>query len=335
MEKQTELQLYADILIIGETIVKSADGSIVSSIINGITSYVKDHIDNDNKVGSVIAMLAPGAIEVMLGGLSGLIFGTLASMFHINIANAIKSIVDTLTPHIESKTVTSEHIESATQNAIQQAITPLTEEEQKTLEKSSFDKSIQDARFVKLAVIAYDNNLLKEASFFNTVLGKSMNFLTKIISTVFKVVLASAGFMVAGDIANSLIGRPSVISGTEKGGKSTEQTESEVISKQTKFPLKKSYSPENKNTDNDWIENISNNKSSIEQMLFSFAKDVYDGLDDKEQIVLSSPAFQTVVERIIWLNHSSPGAPMVYIPSYLHSKKQIVDFFIDDVANRA
>jgi len=338
----SKARLCEDILIvdylINDQIIKKADGFSVSSLINGVSSYVSSHIDKDNEVASIASLLVPGVILMMVPGPVGVLLGTFAAMFHINIANILKSVIDQLKPHIETKTITSGHIDSAVQSATQENTKPLSTNDVANILKDSFDQSMQNARFGKMAMIIATSGWFsgKNAAELSKKQGVTQNIVSRVLSLILKVAFASAGMMIVGDAANALLGRPSAMTGTEKGGKPTNSVQSvpEPTSKQKKFPINSSYSQEKKNTDENWIENVENNKSSIEQMLISFAKDVYSGLSGKEETILSSPAFETVVERIVWFNHASENAPMVFIPTYFHSKKQIVDFFIDDVAER-
>jgi hypothetical protein len=83
------------------------------------------------------------------------------------------------------------------------------------------------------------------------------------------------------------------------------------------------------------IENIPNNTSSISNMLVNFAKEVYDSLNGKESLITSSSGFNVVKDRIVWYNRTSAGAPFIAIPKYFISKKHIVDYFIDEVAEKS
>jgi hypothetical protein len=66
-----------------------------------------------------------------------------------------------------------------------------------------------------------------------------------------------------------------------------------------------------------------------------FAKDVYEGLDGKESIISNTAGFRAVADRISFFNRNSLNSPEVWIPSEFKSKKQMVDYFIDDVAEKA
>ena len=101
-------------------------------------------------------------------------------------------------------------------------------------------------------------------------------------------------------------------------------------SKQTKFPPNPSYNDENHS--GAWGVSVSNDPSSIQSMLITFAKEVYSGLDGKESAITSSPNFQKILADIIWYNHASAGDRVVIIPNQFPSKRALVDYFIDDVA---
>jgi hypothetical protein len=70
-------------------------------------------------------------------------------------------------------------------------------------------------------------------------------------------------------------------------------------------------------------------------MLVQITKDVYGGLDGKDGIIRSSPAFQAVKDNIVWYNTHNEGSSITFIPGLFKSKKQLVDYFIDDVAKSA
>ena len=129
--------------------------------------------------------------------------------------------------------------------------------------------------------------------------------------------------------------------GTVRDGKPVETvkdiTPAAPKSTQTKFSIKPGYVDTRYNTSDDtnWIEKISNNKSSIENMLVSFVKEVYDGLNGQDALIRSVPGFQITADNIAWYNHSSVGDPIVFIPKHFTSKKQLVDNFIDQIAARA
>lgn len=354
----SEIDFYVDSIIVetilrDEKIIKYADtasSGLVLSLIDKVKNYVGNHIDPEDKSGSLINILGPGAISVAFNamGLSwlGMLISLSMRVFNINVKDIISSIWDKLKSAItDDKPVSSAQVDSFVQSSVQEHYQPATQEEAEkaaqNIESKSFSQLMRDAQFVKLAMINYENeSLKKEAGFFemfSSRKSKTVSILTRVLSWIFKIALASAGLMVAGDVVNKFVGRPNAIDNTIQKGKPIEQPAVPInISKQKKFPLKTTYNVNEKynSRDANWIERIPNDSVSIENMLITFAKEVYDGLNGKENIIKSSASFQVVKDRIIWYNHSSPNSPMIWIPKYFSSKKQIVDYFIDDVAER-
>ena len=205
-----------------------------------------------------------------------------------------------------------------------------------------------------------DSLLSKALEFINPFSNKKAetnSILARVLSYFFKVALAAAGFMVIGDVINAAIGRSSALTGTLQGGKpvpgsgkTDDPSRNEQVpgtsrtpaskpsaSKQSKFPIKSNYIEESLNTSKSasWKEYYTSNQYSIENMVLDFANDVYAGLEDKESIIRSSPGFKSVVERIVFHNRDNIGHNIVFIPDIYHSKKEIVDTFIEDVARKS
>ena len=80
---------------------------------------------------------------------------------------------------------------------------------------------------------------------------------------------------------------------------------------------------------------LPSNPAGIGDMLIQFAKEVYSGLNGLEGIIRSTETFAEVVRTITAHNRTTSGSSVVYLPQYFHTKKQIVDLFIDDVAEKA
>lgn len=351
----SEVSFYVDSLIIetilkDEKLYKQADaGGMVTSLIDKVKSYVESHIDPHDKSGSLINILGPGVISVAFASMGigwlGALIGLSIRVFNINVKNIISSIWSKLKPAISGdKEVSSEIVDSFVTASVQENYQPATPEEAEKaagIMKAKATSILTDAKFVKIAMINFQNGTLtKEAAFFdmfNSRKTKTANILTRVLSWIFKIALASAGLMVAGDVVNKFLNRPNAIDGTIQKGHPVATTPSEPVnvSKQNKFPIKPGYVAERYNLgDSNWSEGISNDSGSIENMLIDFANHVYDGLEGKDNIIKNSPAFQVVKDRIVWYNHTSPYAPLVWLPKYFSSKKQIVDHFIDDVADR-
>lgn len=350
----SEISFYVDTLILetvlrDESIKKQADASsLVSSLLGKIKEYASNNIDENDKVGSALKILAPGALSVGLSAMGlpwlGTLLGLALRVFHIDVSQILKSIYEKVKGAIgDGKQVTSSQIDDAVQSSVQEHTSPATEEEAmqaaQLLGAKSSHQLLRDARIVKLTMIDYKlNKTAGFASAFNSRKTKTASILSRVLSVIFKVVLASAGLMVAGDVVNKFLGRPNALDGSVRDGKPVETgpvVQSGPTSTQTKFPVKSSYIPEKFNINSNWSEKINNDENSIGNMLIQFAKSVYDGLDGKESIIKGTPGYQSILDRISFFNRNTPGIQLTFIPPEFNSKKQIVDYFIDDVAEKA
>lgn len=364
--KQSEISFYVDTLIVEAILCDENPGnglrkeaSVVGDLLAKVKEYTGQHIDQNDKAGSVINMLAPGAITMALGAMGfgwwRILVGLAVSVFHINVAGIFESAWGALKGMIGgNKQVSGPEVDSMVQNAVRQNTTTISsdEEAQKAQEQAknipglTTSARLRQARMLKLAMIEYDRvttySLTKEGlslnplQWFGKGQGSTSSLLGTIISWIFKVVLASAGLMVAGDVINKFLGRPNAIDKTYQAGQPEQQTQSAPPaprSTQTKFPLNAGYN-EGAHP-RPWIEQTPNNAGSISNMLVGWAKEVYSGLNGKEGLITSSPAFQAIVEQIAWYNHTSAGDNMVVIPTMYSNKKSLVDYFIDDVAQKA
>src|SRR6185436_6846611 len=162
----SEIDFYVDSIIVetilrDEKITKYADttsSGLVLSLIDKVKNYVSNHIDPDDKSGSLISILGPGAISVAFSamGLSwlGTLIGLAMRVFNINVKDIISSIWDKLKSAIAGdKPVSSAQVDSFVQSAIQEHSQPATQEEAekaaKNMESKSFSKLVRDAQFVK------------------------------------------------------------------------------------------------------------------------------------------------------------------------------------------
>lgn len=352
MENNVELRFYFDTIIVeailsNDGFEKNASGDIIFGITNTVKNYVSNHIDPNDKSGSLLNMLAPGAISVMFSAMGmgkiGLLFGLAASVFHIDVKSILQSIYEKIKSLISGdKKVSSTQIDNAVQSTMQEHVNVDPSTDLSKLQTDSFQQEMRDAKIIKLALDSYDEKIkgLKKAadfSFLKSRRNKTVGIIGKILSWVFKIALASAGFMVAGDAVNKLLGRPNAIDGTVRDGKPIETVKMQQapVSSQNKFPIKSTYVDTKYNSGSNWIEKVVNNKPSIENMIIRFVHEVYDGLNGQDNLIRSTHGFQLTAHNINWYNRSAIGDPIVFIPKTFTSKKQLVDFFIDQVAAKA
>jgi hypothetical protein len=357
----SEIGIYTDMLIaealLGDPrLFKNAQAqtqNIMSSIIGKVKDYFGSKVDPNDKVGSVLNMLAPVAIKVTFGMMGlpwfGTFLGLAASFFHFDVASILESIWNKLKSALSEGPVTSEQVNQMVQTSVEPHNTPATEEEADAAAKQqagqnkaddgfSFASQMRAAQFTRLAMEDYFIN--KEAassSWFSLFSGRKSStgsLLGSILSLLFRVALSAAGLLAAGDVMNKYLGRSNSLDGTIQNGKPTgESSPSESVPSSGR-PTNPSYQDTVRNSSSmSWTENVPNNTSSIQQMLLNFAKDVYP-ITGEGGAIEASPRFQNLVETVAWYNHESPGGPVVFIPRMFTTKKQLVDTFIGDIPEK-
>lgn len=364
MISNSQVSFCVDTLLV-ETILGDSKfykkAGFVSDLLDRVKEYFGSQIDTKHPVSSVLRVLAPGALWMFLSAIGlgkwGFLLGLLMDVFHIDAPGMLSSMFDKVKGMIGSgKKVSSEEIDSATEAVAQEHATPgssqevqqapqaiqqLKDKHQEAAEAndhvtySSLDL-MHDAKLIRIALIDYENQYMrlnKQALFgisvskFNSSKSKGSSLLATIFGWIVKIALFSAGLMVAGDIVNAVLGRPNGLT----GGGQTEQESSSVPvpsgpkSTQTKFPPKGDAQ-----LPSSWP--LVNNPSNIDNMLIQFTKDVYSGLDGKESLIQNTPGFQMIKDKIDWYNARHPGSSAIFIPPNWETKKQLVDYFIDDVA---
>lgn len=368
MTSNSEVNFLVDTLLI-ETVLADPKfykkAGFVSDLLTKAKEYFGAHINQQDKLGSVLNILGPGLVSMVFSALGfgkfGFLLGLLMEVFHVDVKGLLSSLANKVRGMVSGgEKVSSEQINTAVAETAQEFSQPVSEEDakegyqalqqrQQVKPEGSFADDgkvysslelLDDAKMISLALITYEHQqmrLTKEAigfsSFlpgFNPTRAKGATLLSTIFGWLIKVILVSGGLMVAGDVANKVVGRPNALDQTYQAGKEPVETgapavPSGPVSTQTKFKFKGDAS-----LPRTWP--LVNNPSNIESMLVQFAKDTYDGLDGKESIIESSPAFQSVQELLEWFNIHNPGSAVILIPRSFTSKKQLVDHFIDDVA---
>lgn len=352
-----EISLYVDAMLV-ETVLADPKlykkGGFITDLLTKVKDYFAEKIDPNNPVKSVLNMLAPGVLWVVFKGLGlgmwGTLIGLLMNVFHVDAYGMMVSLYEKVKDMISGgQKVSSSQIDSAVNGIVQshsqvngeqeaqEAYQKLQQKQQQPAQANdgkvySSLELLHDAKIIRLAMVEYERQnlrLVKEAislseftPFYSSRKAKGTSLLGSILGFVFKLALASAGLMVAGDIVRKIFH----MDDRGSGGASSE-TPSGTTSTQTKYhasgdtPLPHEMP-------------IANNRSNIENMVVQFAKDVYPDLSSKEDIIRSSPYFKAVVDQIAHTNLYNPGSAETLIPSIFHSKKQVVDYFIDDVAKR-
>lgn len=372
-KSNSEVSLYVDTLLVeallsDPQIIKTAQSSMASGLVEAVKSYFGSHIDPNDKAGSLLNMLAPGAIAVVFAAIGGpmkwlgTLIGLAMNVFHIDVKGILSSIYDKIKGVIGSgELMSSSQVDGIVSGAVSSLSKPATEEDLKNIPEGAMPKvsSNRDIRFIKIAMIIYHNEIEKVAkpgdrgmlngmksgieNLFSKFTDKKMiteSLLGRVLGWFFKVAIASAGLMVAGDVINKFLGRSNALDSSLKDGKETKEQVSVPLvetstSTQTKFKVNPSYRMKMYNTSGDgWVEAYQNTSPGIESMLLDFTKEVYVGLDGLESIIKNTAGFKVILDKILHYNHAGHGNSIIYIPRMFQSKKSIVDFFIDDVAEK-
>lgn len=107
---------------------------------------------------------------------------------------------------------------------------------------------------------------------------------------------------------------------------------SRTISKikgQTKYKINASYAPEPP-LPIITVWNVKNNYSDIKNLLIKWTHEIYDSVEDSD--ILKSSDFNNLVNNIIDINDSIDDETKIQMPGKFHTKKEVVDSFINDVA---
>lgn len=338
-----DISYYVDIMVVqslldNPSLVKTAQGGLgaeVSSLVGKIKDYVTSKINDKDRVGSVLELLAPGALFVALQAIGIpttilLILSVAASYFDINIGGILRSAYNSIKSALQgSQTISPTTVTSIVNDAVDSNSKSMSPEEESSIiarlsaKKSSLNV-LNDARFVKLALTGYEKEITKQALPAG-LLVKLLPVLKSIFGFIFKTILASAGLLVVGEATTSLLGK-SPISETKQ------PAIPEVRSTQTKFkPTSTDYTFNGQNA----IQRYYNTEQGVSQMVLDFAKESYQGLDSLNDIIKSTTGFRAVVSMILSYNQMTKGDPMVFIPNIFKSKRNMTDHFIDEVAAKS
>jgi hypothetical protein len=363
--KNSEISLYVDsliaeIIIADGIITKTASGSKINEMASKISSFFTPQFDNASDFGdkavNFLGFIAPGAIFLTFRKLNmpwiGALLGLAASMFRVPVKEVLASIYNSISNAISGgKKLTSGQVDSIVGQSVNSGMASsapeIESEDSENFDLSSFNSlnmTLRQAKLIKLAMLQEQDNLYKFALGRPSLSPSKKPFFTKfafgsilrsVLSWFFKIALASAGFMVAGDVVNSLIGRHS--DSLSDKFVTDDKIKRQYLGKEpgsSKLAPSSYLSEEPKNISGlIWSEPYRADKFSIPDMLIDFAEEVYPGSKEKEDIIRSSPSFIEVVNKIIQHNLKNIGSGITMLPMNYHSKKEVVDSFIHNLSN--
>ncbi len=367
-----QLQTYVDYLVVeallsNPRITKKADGE-VASLISTVKDYILSHIDKENPISSVLGLLVPGALAALGFPMLAGVLKVAEMVLGFDIADILRNIGSYVSNLVSGgKKTDSETVKAGVMQAVNgQATTPVTDEDMARVTKLQ-----NQANGAKTATLTLDQALFfkkSAAKFLNenpdfdfanpkftmkvyakwsaSDIGRIFGFKSltgKILGTllgwVVTTALATAGFMVAEDGIHALLGQPNHFDGSAKPGAASPQSgNAEPVSTtlptgstQKKFQLNPNYSQESFNSEYDsWI--IKGTTNDIPVIIARWATEIYPDVDTSS--LASSSNFKTLISLIDKYNEGNTSKTL-FIPKMFKSRKQVVDTFIDDVANHS
>lgn len=303
----------------------------IKSTVKNMFSSEKGDEDKESFLNSIAPGLFFTLFKDRLGPLVAGLISLLMATFKVDVEGIIKSVWDSIKLSLNLKENISENeIDSIVDRVIKNNSKDPTKEDFSNFLKKESSISIRDAKIIKMAIqeqqqygFSKTANFFEKFNVFKKIKNKSTGVFGGLLSTVLKTALASLGFMAAGSFVRDTLG-------IESDSSKSAPTKSS----QKHFPINPNYVEEQKNTKKTyWAFEISPSKSEIENLLIEFANDVYLGLENKNNLIKSTQTFQNLVNEIRSYNITNVSGGITFIPKSFHSKRELVDIFIDQVVN--
>ena len=231
------------------------------------------------------------------------------------------SIINAITGSLHEGTITPEQVDQAAQGAVLGG----------SVAASISLREVQLLKLTWIDLLRSPRTKISRASFFDLLRGKTGSILWRVIAWVFKSALAAAGLMVLGDLGAKLMGKPSPLSANPLAP-STPSAYVPVGSTQTTFKPDPDYHPEKLNITGYWIETVP--PEEIGNTIVGWVQSIYPETKGLDSQIRSTPGFQKAVEAIQDYNKTNPGN-YTFIPKEFTSRKQVVDSFMDELAEKA
>ena len=168
----SDIRFYVDTLIVetalgNPTLFKAASSAeqAESSVANMVKNYIGAHIDQNDKVGSFINILAPAVVFGVSSFFGfpkwGAIFALAMDTFHIDIASMLEPILNSVKNSLTSgKTVTPDQVDKAVAQTVQQYSGDDASSADDVL-GHSVAQDLHEARRFRLALQQYEQHMLR------------------------------------------------------------------------------------------------------------------------------------------------------------------------------
>jgi hypothetical protein len=328
--------LILEALMSDRMLVKLGQAGPMSSILGKMKDYVVDHIKKDG----IVNILAPATLGALGHPVLAIILTIAEEWFGLNldkifgeIANEVKSLISS-----GAKT-TSSAVENMVHGVVMSNIgqQPTQQDLDKVLHKHSM--TLEEAKLYNIAIIGMTSQIKKHALGgvdllrFIGLQSTTARALSLVIGWLVKVVLWAAGFMVAGDAIHAIMG------GGEKSETSTSETSEQPedtiptsTSTQTAFKENPNFNDIKMNMGERWIEPVPPNR--IADDIVQWVKAIYPDTKDMDAEIRNTTGFQQIVKMISDYNRTNT-TDITFMPKAFSSKKDVVDRFIDEVAQKA
>jgi hypothetical protein len=317
-------QFLQDTLLVEELVrdskVKTASG-LTSSIGSWISDYISAHIDPKNKVASVLNLLVPGIMYAMGFKWMSILLEAAEQIFGFSLTGIFSSIIDAITGPLHDGTITPEHIDQAAKGAVLGG----------SVAASVSLREVQLLKLTWIDLLHSPKTKISRASFFDLLRGKTGSILWRVIAWIFKAALSAAGLMVLGDAGAKLMGKPSPLSANPLAPSPSSEYVP-VSSTQTTFKPAPDYHPEKLNITGYWIETVP--PEEIGNTIADWVQAIYPDTKGLDSQIRSTSGFQKAVDAIQDYNKTNSGN-YTFIPKEFTSRKQIVDSFMDELAEKA
>lgn len=293
------------------------------SFVSSIAGYVKSLFDKEFQGGvttdKFIKFLSPALIYQIFQALGfgwfSKLAGLLAAVFGVDLAPIFSRIISEIKSALSGGgKLASSQINSIVESALPQTLkTAKTDYEgilkyARTLgkEESGAFHSIIDA----VKNIGGDRHL--------TFGQKIFGLLKSVLSWTFVTVLWAGGFLIAGDVVNSLLSKYTGFSPKDMFSGKSSPSNSGITGTTTP-----STSSNVEYHSDGWVEDIVNNESNIINLLLDYVQEYYPKADEAK--IVNSRTFKGVLKHIMNANFSTKNYKFVAIPNNFHSRKDIAD----------
>lgn len=281
-------------------------------------------IKRDFKPKDIVNFLTPTILSFIVNSILGTKFlgvglDLILRLLKIDFAQMLESLINAVKQIVNKDNFSQEEVNSAINSTVDSHLPS-------DKVSSSYMNESKNLRIIKLAYIHNYQQINKRADLIKLQqnaagLAKTTNIFLK---TIFKKIFNVLFFSTVMSGISTYIGRKSGLPGFDMHSP-------KYISKQKKFALNPNYKEVVLPSDYPWTEDINNNVTEIKNMLKSWAKEVYLGIKDED--LEKSEILDALSSVIKNYNILSTVHGIISIPEDFKSKKEVVDYFIDNVAS--